>query len=198
MKDNGVKKLPLSAQVTIIAGHPFRGRIEPVAGAETLVVQMRDTTPDGVNWASCVRTTVPGRREPDWLQTGDVLFPARGNVSRAVLIDEHIGALKAVAAPHFFLLRTKKASLLPAYLAWWLNQDPVQRHLEQNAQSSTLVRNIARTVLETTPLALPPLAEQHHIAGLALAMHQEESLLMRLRQSNQHIMTTLARDLLAR
>lgn len=198
MKDNGVKKLPLSAQATIIAGHPFRGRIEPVAGAETLVVQMRDTTPDGVNWASCVRTTVPGRREPDWLQTGDVLFPARGNVSRAVLIDEHIGALKAVAAPHFFLLRTKKASLLPAYLAWWLNQDPVQRHLEQNAQSSTLVRNIARTVLETTPLALPPLAEQHHIAGLALAMHQEESLLMRLRQSNQHIMTTLARDLLAR
>lgn len=198
MKDNGVKKLPLSAQVTIIAGHPFRGRIEPVAGAETLVVQMRDTAPDGVNWASCVRTTVPGRREPDWLQTGDVLFPARGNVSRAVLIDEQIGTLKAVAAPHFFLLRTKKASLLPAYLAWWLNQDPVQRHLEQNAQSSTLVRNIARTVLETTPLALPPLAEQQKLAGLALAMHQEETLLMRLRQSNQHIMTGLARDLLAR
>lgn len=198
MKDNGVKKLPLSAQATIIAGHPFRGRIEPVAGAETLVVQMRDTTPDGVNWASCVRTTVPGRREPDWLQTGDVLFPARGNVSRAVLIDEQIGTLKAVAAPHFFLLRTKKASLLPAYLAWWLNQDPAQRHLEQNAQSSTLVRNIARTVLETTPLALPPLAEQQKLAGLALAMHQEEALLIQLRQSNQQIMTGLARDLLAR
>lgn len=198
MKDNGVEKTALSTQATIIAGHPFRGRIEPVAGAETLVVQMRDTSPEGVNWASCVRTTVPGRREPDWLQAGDVLFPARGNVSRAVLIDKQIGTLKAVAAPHFFLLRAKKTNLLPAYLAWWLNQEPAQRHLEQNAQSSTLVRNIARTVLETTPLALPPLAEQQKLAGLALAMHREEALLIQLRQSNQQIMTGLARNLLAR
>ncbi|OUJ07589.1 restriction endonuclease subunit S [Acetobacter malorum] len=198
MKDNGVKKTTLSTHVTLIAGHPFRGRIEAVADVETVVVQMRDTSPEGVNWTSCVRTNVPGRREPDWLQPGDILFPARGNVSRAVLIDEQIGPLKAVAAPHFFLLRIKTANLIPAYLAWWLNQEPAQRHLAQNAQSSTLVRNIARTVLETTPLAVPSLTQQQTLAELALAMHREETLLIQLRQSNQQIMTGLARDLLAR
>lgn len=189
--------MDLLAVTSISAGHPYRGRIDPTEGAETVVVQMRDTSLSGVDWRSCVRTEVAGRREPDWLRPGDILFPARGNVSQAVLIDESIGSLQAVAAPHFFLLRVSRSDVLPAYLAWWLNQEPAQRHLEQNAQSSTLVRNIARPVLEATPVVLPPLPRQEQIVGLAIAMQREEDLLRRLRQTNQQIMTGLARDLLA-
>ncbi|GBQ48104.1 hypothetical protein AA18895_1261 [Acetobacter ghanensis DSM 18895] len=160
-------------------------------------MQMRDTAPSGVNWASCVRTEVAGRREPDWLRPGDILFPARGNVSLAVLIDARIGSLQAVAAPHFFVLRVVRPDVLPAWLVWWLNQDPAQRYLEQQAQSSTLVRNIARPALESVPVALPPLSRQEQIVELACAMQREEALLQRLRQDNQQIMTGLARDLLA-
>lgn len=196
-KDIHAQKVSVSALCTVSTGWSFRGRIEPAEGAETLVVQMRDTSPSGVDWTSCVRTEVAGRREPDWLRPGDILFPARGNVSQAVLIDESIGSLQAVAAPHFFLLRVSRPDVLPAYLAWWLNQEPAQRHLEQNAQSSTLVRNIARPVLETTPVVLPPLPRQKQIVGLANAMQREDALLHRLRQTNQQIMTGLARDLLA-
>ncbi|GEL51927.1 hypothetical protein ATR01nite_30020 [Acetobacter tropicalis] len=187
----------LVAVASISAGHPFRGRIDPTEGVETAVVQMRDTSPSGVDWASCVRTEMAGRREPDWLHPGNILFPARGNVSQAVLVNESIGSLQAVAAPHFFLLRVSRSDVLPAYLAWWLNQEPAQRHLEQNAQSSTLVRNIARPVLEATPVVLPPLHRQEQIVGLANTMQREEELLHRLRQTNQQIMTGLARDLLA-
>ncbi len=191
------QKETLSNITSIVAGHPFRGKIEPIEGAKTVVVQMRDTSASGVDWTSCVRTEVSGRREPDWLRPGDIIFPARGNVSLAVLIDESIGSLQAVAAPHFFLLRVTQSDVLPAYLAWWLNQEPSQRHLEQNSQSSTLVRNIARPVLEATPVILPPLPRQEHIVGLANAMQREEDFLHRLRQTNQKIMTGLARDLLA-
>lgn len=197
MKPNGAQKMDLVAVASISAGHPFRGRIDPVAGVETAVVQMRDTSSSGVDWTSCVRTEVTGRREPDWLRPGDILFPARGNVSLAVLIDERIGSLQAVAAPHFFLLRVTRSDVLPAYLAWWLNQEPAQRYLEQNSQSSTLVRNIARPVLEATPVVLPSLSRQEQIVGLANAMLREEELLHRLRQTNHQIMTGLARDLLA-
>jgi len=197
MKHIRADKSNLSDIATVAAGHPFRGKIEPIEGAETVVVQMRDTSPSGVNWPSCLRTEASGRREPDWLRPGDILFPARGNVSLAVLIDESIGSLQAVAAPHFFLLRVTQSDVLPAYLAWWLNQEPAQRHLEQQAQSSTLVRNIARPVLEDTPVLLPPLPRQEQIVRLASAMQREEDLLHRLRQTNQQIMTGLARDLLA-
>ncbi|MBS1073939.1 restriction endonuclease subunit S [Gluconobacter sp. Dm-73] len=197
MKPNGAQKMDLVAVASISAGHPFRGRIDPTEGVETAVVQMRDTSPSGVDWASCVRTEMAGRREPDWLHPGNILFPARGNVSQAVLVNESIGSLQAVAAPHFFLLRVSRPDVLPAYLAWWLNQEPAQRHLEQNAQSSTLVRNIARPVLEATPVLLPPLPRQEQIVGLANAMQREEDLLRRLRQTSQQMMTGLARDLLA-
>ena len=160
-------------------------------------MQMRDISLSGVDWASCVRTEVSGRREPDWLRPGDILFPARGNVSLAVLIDERIGSLQAVAAPHFFVLRMTRSDVLPAWLVWWLNQEPSQRHLEQNSQSSTLVRNISRPALESVLVALPPLSRQEQIVGLASTMQREEELLHRLRQTNQKIMTGLARDLLA-
>ena len=196
-KDIHVQKVSVSALCAVSTGWSFRGRIDPTDGAKTAVVQMRDTSPSGVDWTSCVRTEVTGRREPDWLRPGDILFPARGNVSQAVLIDESIGSLQAVAAPHFFLLRVTRSDVLPAYLAWWLNQEPAQRHLEQQAQSSTLVRNIARPVLEATPVVLPPLPRQEQIVGLASVMRREEDLLQRLRQTNQQIMTGLARDLLA-
>ncbi|MCP1247301.1 restriction endonuclease subunit S [Acetobacter cerevisiae] len=192
-----VQKTSISALCAVSTGWSFRGRIDPTDGAKTAVVQMRDTSPSGVDWTCCVRTEVTGRREPDWLRPGDILFPARGNVSQAVLIDESIGSLQAVAAPHFFLLRVTRSDVLPAYLAWWLNQEPAQRHLEQQAQSSTLVRNIARPVLEATPVVLPPLPRQEQIVGLASVMRREEDLLQRLRQTNQQIMTGLARDLLA-
>ena len=196
-KDIHVQKVSVSALCTVSTGWSFRGRIEPAEGAETLVVQMRDTSPSGVDWTSCVRTEVAGRREPDWLRPGDILFPARGNVSLAVLIDARIGSLQAVAAPHFFVLRVSCPGVLPAWLVWWLNQDPAQRYLEQQAQSSTLVRNIARPALESVPVALPPLSRQEQIVELACAMQREEALLHRLRQTSQQIMTGLARDLLA-
>lgn len=192
-----VQKTSLSALCTVSTGWSFRGRIDPTDGAKTAVVQMRDTAPSGVDWASCVRTEVTGRREPDWLRPGDILFPARGNVSLAVLIDARIGSLQAVAAPHFFVLRTRRSDVLPAWLVWWLNQEPAQRYLEQQAQSSTLVRNIARPALESVPVALPPLSRQEQIVELACAMQREEALLHRLRQTSQQIMTGLARDLLA-
>lgn len=90
-----------------------------------------------------------------------------------------------------------RSDVLPAYLAWWLNQEPAQQHLEQNGQSSTLVRNIARPVLEATSVVLPPLPRQEQIVGLANAIQREEKLLQRLRHTSQQIMTGLARDLLA-
>ena len=197
MKHVHADKAVLSDIAAVVAGHPFRGKIEPTEGAQTVVVQMRDTSASGLDWASCLRTEVSGRREPDWLRPGDILFPARGNVSLAVLINESIGSLQAVAAPHFFVLRVVRPDVLPAWLAWWLNQEPAQRHLEPNSQSSPLVRHIARPVLEATPILLPPLSRQEQIVGLASAMQREEELLQRLRQTSQQIMTGLARDLLA-
>ncbi|WP_181406054.1 hypothetical protein [Zymomonas mobilis] len=46
------------------------------------------------------------------------------------------------------------------------------------------------------PIMVPPLSRQKRITDMAFAMEQEESLFQQLRQTNQQIMTGLARDLL--
>lgn len=58
------------------------------------------------------------------------------------------------------------------------------------------MRNIARSAFENMPIMVPPLSRQKRITDMAFAMEQEESLFQQLRQTNQQIMTGLARDLL--
>jgi len=112
-------------------GYPFRGSIEESAEGGTLAVQMKDVDPDqGVTWAGVIRTSLAGRKRPDWLKAGDVLFVSKGARFYAVCIDEPPSA--AVCSPHFFLLQVlPRAALLPAFLAWQINQPPFQRQLNR-------------------------------------------------------------------
>ena len=60
-------------------GHPFRGSIKGDEKGDVNVVQVRDTNDSGeVNGSKLVRTFLAGRKKPDWLQTGDILFVAKG------------------------------------------------------------------------------------------------------------------------
>ena len=70
-------------------GYPFRGSIEESAEGGTLAVQMKDVDLDrGVNWSGVIRTSLAGRKHPDWLKAGDVLFVSKGARFYAVCIDE--------------------------------------------------------------------------------------------------------------
>jgi hypothetical protein len=64
----------------IRAGHPFRGAVEVFADGSVAVVQMKDILPTGqIDWSSTVCTELMGRKDPDWLKQGDLLFISRGN-----------------------------------------------------------------------------------------------------------------------
>jgi hypothetical protein len=82
------------------------------------VVHIRDADADkGIDWPALVRTELQGRKDPDWLRTGDILFAARGNRNFAVCVGEP--PLKAVCSPHFFLVRVNRDSAAtPEFLAW--------------------------------------------------------------------------------
>ncbi|MFN9708504.1 MAG: restriction endonuclease subunit S, partial [Burkholderiales bacterium] len=120
----------MGSLTTLQGGYPFRGSIEESANGDALAVQMKDVDPDlGVSWSGVMRTTLAGRKQPDWLKAGDVLFVSKGARFYAVCIDEPPGA--AVCSPHFFLLQVlPRAELLPAFLAWQINQPPFQRQLQ--------------------------------------------------------------------
>lgn len=192
---NGVK---LKQIATINAGYPFRGKIPEDAGSQVVAVQMKDVSPsEGIRWSECIKTVLTGKREPDYLTPGDILVAARGSHNYAVLVDDTLFATgsQAVAAPHFFVVSLKRKDVLPEFLVWLLNQALCQRYFEQNAEG-TLTKSIRRSVLEDTPVVVPPLAKQQAIVGLANTLRQERRIAEQLLRNGERLMNAIAGSLL--
>lgn len=152
---------------------------------------MKDVFPTGaLAWDAVVRTKLTGRREPDWLAAGDVLLVARGNRYYAAALDAVPD--RSVCGPHLYHLRLKKGSeVLPEFLAWQINQLPIQRLLRQAAEGSNQL-SIRRAELEALPISVPSLTVQKQIVRLAEAAAREHALLDQLVLSRERQLSALA------
>ncbi len=189
--------MKLKQIATINAGYPFRGKIPEVPGSAMVAVQMKDVSlTEGIRWSDCLETELTGKREPDYLTTGDILVAARGSHNYAVQVDQALATTgkQAVAAPHFFVISLKKKDILPDFLVWLLNQTPTQRYFEQNAEG-TLTKSIRRSVLEEAPVVVPPLAKQRAIISMAATLRDEHKLIQKLVSNGERMMNAIAKDL---
>jgi hypothetical protein len=183
------------AEVTQLqAGYPFRTTVEEVPDGDVHVIQMKDVSPDlGVEWSGVIRTRLAGRKQPDWIVDGDILFAAKGARFYAACVAAALP--KAVCVPAFFHLRVRReAALDPEFLAWQINQMPCQRQLLQAAEGSSLL-SIRRAVLEQLVLAVPPIAEQRRIVALADLAVRERQALQRLIHNREQQLQAIAEDL---
>lgn len=184
----------LGAEVGIRAGYPFRGAVEEIRGGPVHAVQMKDLDPvHGIDWRGVIRTRLGGRREADWLAPEDLLFVARGTRFYAACVDELPGP--AVCGPHLFHLRVKAGrTLLPAFLAWQINQVPFQRALRRAAEGSSQL-SVRRPVLESLPICIPPLADQARIVALVQLARRERQLQDRLARNRERQFESIAEAL---
>lgn len=194
MIDDADFVVPLREVAVSHPGYPFRGAVKESTSGDVAVVQIKNSDPDdGIDWPSVIRTNLTGRKRPDWLRSGDVLFTARGNRNSGILVEDPPD--KAVCAPQFFLLRTNGDSLIPEYLAWYINQAPAQRYFLQSAEG-TFITSIRRAVLEALPIPVPHVERQRLIAKLADAARQEKRLTQQLIQNREQQLRLVARGLL--
>jgi len=177
------------------AGHPFRGKILEDTEASTYVVQIRDIDNDGyIHWQRLIRTNITGRKSPDWLKEGDVLFAARGARNAAAFVGNI--DKPTVCAPHYFLIQVTDKSVLPEFIAWQLNQENAQRYFANSAEGSAQM-NIRRAVLEATPLVIPSIEKQKAIVGFDNKVKQEKRLLNDLIDNRAKQMHGIAKTLLS-
>lgn len=193
--------MPLDALRTVLvevaqlqAGYPFRTTVEEVPDGDVHVIQMKDVSPDlGVEWSGVIRTRLAGRKQPDWIVDGDILFAAKGARFYAACVAAALP--NAVCVPAFFHVRVRReAALDPEFLAWQINQMPCQRQLLQAAEGSSLL-SIRRAVLEQLVLAVPPIAEQRRIVALAGLAVLERLALQRLIHNREQQLQAIAEDL---
>lgn len=166
------------------SGYPFRGKVKAAVDSDASVVQMKDVANDlSVNWDTCVKSNLTGKKKPEWLEHQNILLASRGSHNYAVYIDETISSIKAVAAPHFFVIKADKARIKPEYLVWYLNQLPAQHYFAQNAEGSQ-TKSIRRALLEGLEVSVPSLTEQHKVIQLTQNIKQQNHLAQQLIQSN--------------
>lgn len=189
------KTEPLSFLTEIRAGYPFRGPVESSPDGSVWVVQMRDVGVDGlVRWEDVVRTELAGRREPDWLLSGDLLLVARGNRYYAACVDSVPGT--AVCGPHLFHLQVKSGvTVLPEFLAWQINQPPIQRALRKAAEGSSQL-SIRRPELEALQIVVPSISEQKNIVQLVRLALRERVLFNSLIKNRERQLEVLSARLL--
>ena len=80
-------------------------------------------------------------------------------------------------------------------MTWLLNQSPCQKYLEQNAEGS-MSKSIRRSVLEETPIAIPPLVKQKAIVEMVRALNREQKIIEQLLRNGEQMMSLIANDLL--
>lgn len=179
---------------TVRTGYPFRGPIAEVHSGGVLVAQMKDVDPSaGLKWETVVRTELTGRKEPDWLQAGDILFVPRGQRFFASSIGPPPGL--AVCGPHLVLLRLRPGARVTSdFLAWQINQPPVQKQLRIAAEGTNQL-SVRITEIEGLRLAVPPIEQQLRIVGLAEAAARERGLLTQLIANREQQLAAIAANL---
>ena len=168
--------MTLKTLAILMAGQPLRGSIENVPDGEVAVVQMKDVDPEnGLQKDRCYRINLTGRKKPDYLRQGDILFVGRGYRIFAVLVDEDLA--QTIASPHFFILRIKSERLIrPDYLVWYINHTRAQRYFSKHV-AGTALPHINRQTLEDLPVILPPLQVQERIVNAHRCRLKENALL---------------------
>lgn len=186
----------LSEVADIRLGHPFRGSVPEVEGGNVRVVQIRDLSRDGLkDCDALIRTELKGRKDPDWLQDRDVLFVAKG--SNAFAAPVLVAPEQTVCSQHIYVVRVKEPdTVLPAFLAWQLNQPPAQRYLRQSAEGSHQL-SIRRSVLDATQIRIPSIKQQRVVIELERLARSEREALQSLINNREAEMAILAERLLA-
>jgi hypothetical protein len=194
MRNEAENTIRLSDIGGIHPGYPFRGPINEAADGDAAVVQIKNVDAEqGIDWSALVRTRLEGRRKPDWLRQGDIVFTARGNRNAAAPVERP--PQNAVSAPHLFVIRLiRHDQALPAFIAWLMNQPDAQRYFAQSATGS-YITSIRKDVLQQMPLRLPTIEKQELIVRLDQAVRRERQLLKALIENRRTQLNLVARSL---
>lgn len=168
----------------IRSGHAFRGRLVDDPNGEVSVIQPRNISTDGsisFGGDAPLKMYVPAAK---FLQSRDVLVVNRGRFAAAVF---DLSDGKSWIAPSSIIVLTiNKKSVLPEYLACYLNsvdgQKMFQRHFEQ-----TTIPFISAKNLGEMEMPVPSLDRQRAVVAFAQATEKYRKLTQRKQEIHQQL-----------
>lgn len=184
---------PLRSVAEIDVGHSFRSGIEDDPLGDIRVLRISDIK-DSVDLQpdSLPRMSWPEGGKPPLLKPGDVVLPSRGGRFDAVVVHSRE---PMVASGQIYVLHPRTRSLLPEYLAWYLNQPEPRSYMLKN-RAGTGIPYLSRQVLGDLPVPVPTLETQQKIVALQQLWQQEQSLTQQLLTNRQNMLDSMFAKLL--
>jgi restriction endonuclease S subunit len=178
-------KIVLRQLVQVQIGYQARRGIEPDAKGVCQVIQIKDLDDQG-----CLRTDGLYRITPEsnyvryQVNKGDVLFLSRGKRNFATPVSVSLG--NTIAAGYFFILKLNSSTVLPDYLAWYINSAPAQQFVK-NVARGTHMPVVPKSAFEDLEVDVPTLRTQQTIVALDKLSKKERSLLQKLEQRRSEL-----------
>lgn len=184
-------ELLISNIATIQLGYQSKGKIQPDPRSDWRIVQLRDFDESGLLKPDGLTRFVP-EREPERyrVRAGDVLFPFRGRNNRARAIISDLGDV--VAAGYFYIVRLTDDTVMPEYLAWYMNQAPARNYFESEAKQGSHMPVIARAAFEQLSVEIPPLGVQKLVVNLDNELRTERRLESKLTELRKRIVSAVS------
>src|SRR5262245_4174958 len=186
---------------TIRSGYLFREKIESDPDGPIQVIQVGDITTDArLSRSSLTRVNLPDIKSNQLLELGDCLFISRGLRKQALAITEPIE--NTIATSQFFIIRLNGTLngpgtlILPEFLAWYINQRPAQRYIEEHSSGSA-VKLINMEALKLLPIETLPINTQWRIVWVHRLSLREKDLMETIQNKRRALIEmTLRKTLL--
>lgn len=193
---NVLHRNPTLADVAHVRqGHAFRGAIPAVPDGPVHVIQLKNlTTPTQLTAERLLRTRLPTRNPPRYVQHHDILLANRGARPLAHLLTDP--PAQTVCSPHLYIIQvTATDLLLPAFLAWQLNHVDVQRQLRRQSAGSRQ-HSVRKSAVEQLRLRIPSRPTQQRIISVTQALQSTREQFNALMQARDAEITALTERML--
>ena len=199
MNQQPKRRCLLQSIAAIQPGYPFRGKLELDGNGDAFVVQYRHLVVGeplhDKQGKTLDRVTLSGRKRPEYLFPGDILFMAKGTRNDAAVVTDlpH----NTVCTPNFYHIRLTQGAfnLMPEFLAWQINHSDAQRYFAMCSQGS-VAPSITKSQLGSLPIVVPSIEQQKLMVKLDNAAIREKKLLNQLIDNRQRMIDAAGHQLL--
>jgi len=177
-------------------GYQAKKAIEPKADSDWQIIQLRDFGDDRqLKKKPLTRFKVERNPERYRVNSGDVLFLYRGYKNFGYAINRDLE--NVVAAGYFYILKILDESVLPEYLAWYLNQDSTRKYFQRNARQGTNMPVIGKSAFENFSVRIPHLSVQNLIVNLDKELRRERSLTKSIQKERMKLFSAMSMRVLS-
>ncbi|MCC5943002.1 MAG: restriction endonuclease subunit S [Balneolaceae bacterium] len=130
----------------------------------------------------------------DYLQTGDILLPAKGSKFTSAIVPKKYNTL-SVASSSLFVIRAKNNGVLPEYLQWYLNLPRTRWELEKGA-TGTNISSLSIKYLRKLKIEVPDLYTQNKLIRLKYLQEKEAEILNQLLNARKKLVQAITRNII--